>query len=189
MYYMYNWSAARSPNGISVTVITIRLVFCRGLQLLYRRVGLQSISQPAHSLPHHPIDPEFTNYRYMNATGKQLQHLYRYFSVNCITTISALKKLPARFPIAILLINCYGSQRFTIPLFNYTTFIAMPYIELEQHLPGIKIHDTVLIAATFCMFNRYVDGLATLTPTPPPVYEEMGKRMTTLGYVLPQKTP
>jgi hypothetical protein len=73
-------------------------------------------------------------------------------------------------------------------LFNYTTFIAMPYIELEQHLPGIKIHDTVLIAAT-CMFNRYVDGLATLTPTGPAVYEEMGKRMTTLGYDLPQKKP
>lgn len=49
------------------------------------------------------------------------------------------------------------------------------------------IHDTVLIAATFCMFNRYVDGLATLTPTDPAAYEEMGKRMTTLGYVLPQK--
>jgi len=49
------------------------------------------------------------------------------------------------------------------------------------------IHDTVLIAATFCMFNRYVDGLATLTPTDPAAYEEMGKRMTTLGYILPQK--
>lgn len=49
------------------------------------------------------------------------------------------------------------------------------------------IHDTVLIAATFCMFNRYVDGLATFTPTDPAAYEEMGKRMTTLGYVLPEK--
>lgn len=50
-----------------------------------------------------------------------------------------------------------------------------------------EIHDTVLIAATFCMFNRYVDGLATLTPADPAAYEEMGKRMTTIGYVLPQK--
>jgi uncharacterized peroxidase-related enzyme len=48
------------------------------------------------------------------------------------------------------------------------------------------IHDTVLIAAAFSMFNRYVGGLATLTPTDPKVYEEMGKRMTTIGYVLPQ---
>lgn len=51
-----------------------------------------------------------------------------------------------------------------------------------------SIHDTVLIAATFCMFNRYVDGLATFTPNSPEAYEEMGIRMTTLGYVLPQKT-
>jgi uncharacterized peroxidase-related enzyme len=48
-----------------------------------------------------------------------------------------------------------------------------------------EIHDTVLIAAAFCMFNRYVDGLATFTPTDPAVYEEMGKRMAK-GYVLPQ---
>jgi uncharacterized peroxidase-related enzyme len=48
------------------------------------------------------------------------------------------------------------------------------------------IHDTVLIAAAFSMFNRYVDGLATLTPTDPKAYEDMGKRMTTVGYVLPQ---
>jgi uncharacterized peroxidase-related enzyme len=48
------------------------------------------------------------------------------------------------------------------------------------------IHDTVLIAATFSLFNRYVDGLATLTPTDPKAYEEMGKRMTTIGYVLPK---
>ncbi|ULQ55807.1 peroxidase-related enzyme [Flavihumibacter rivuli] len=50
-----------------------------------------------------------------------------------------------------------------------------------------EIHDTVLIAATFCMFNRYVDGLATLTPTDPEAYRAMGERMTSIGYVLPQK--
>src|SRR5688572_22646068 len=48
------------------------------------------------------------------------------------------------------------------------------------------IHDTVLIAATFSMFNRYVDGLASYTPEDPKTYEEMGKRMTTIGYILPQ---
>lgn len=47
------------------------------------------------------------------------------------------------------------------------------------------IHDTVLIAATFCLFNRYVDGLATLTPTDPAAYEAMGERMGTIGYVMP----
>ncbi|MCD9016624.1 carboxymuconolactone decarboxylase family protein [Parachryseolinea silvisoli] len=48
------------------------------------------------------------------------------------------------------------------------------------------IHDTVLIAAAFSMFNRYVDGLATLTPTDPREYEPMGKRLATQGYVPPQ---
>ena len=46
-----------------------------------------------------------------------------------------------------------------------------------------EIHDAVLIAAAFCMFNRYVDGLATLTPTDPDAYDQMGQRMATLGYV------
>jgi alkylhydroperoxidase family enzyme len=49
-----------------------------------------------------------------------------------------------------------------------------------------EIHDAVLIAAAFSMFNRYVDGLATFTPTDPEAYDEMGKRMATNGYVLPQ---
>jgi uncharacterized peroxidase-related enzyme len=49
-----------------------------------------------------------------------------------------------------------------------------------------EIHDTVLIAATFSMFNRYVDGLASFTPTDPAEYEAMGKRMAENGYVLPQ---
>jgi uncharacterized peroxidase-related enzyme len=48
------------------------------------------------------------------------------------------------------------------------------------------IHDTVLIAATFSMFNRYVDGLASLTPADDAVYAEMGKRLATNGYVPPQ---
>jgi len=49
-----------------------------------------------------------------------------------------------------------------------------------------EIHDTVLIAATFSMFNRYVDGLASFTPTDAATYEEMGKRMAEKGYALPQ---
>ncbi len=47
------------------------------------------------------------------------------------------------------------------------------------------IHDTVLIAATFSMFNRYVDGLATLTPTDPKEYEAMGERLGENGYISP----
>ena len=44
------------------------------------------------------------------------------------------------------------------------------------------IHDTVLIAAAFSLFNRYVDGLASYTPAGEAAYEEMGKRMQTKGY-------
>lgn len=52
-----------------------------------------------------------------------------------------------------------------------------------------ELHDTVLIAATFSMFNRYVDGLASFTPQEPEAYNEMGKRMAEKGYVLPQPIP
>lgn len=46
-----------------------------------------------------------------------------------------------------------------------------------------EIHDAVLIAAAFSMFNRYVDSLATLTPNDPDAYDQMGQRMATQGYV------
>jgi uncharacterized peroxidase-related enzyme len=45
-----------------------------------------------------------------------------------------------------------------------------------------EIHDTVLIAAAFCMFNRYVDGLATWQPEDPVDYRPMGKLMAHSGY-------
>ena len=47
----------------------------------------------------------------------------------------------------------------------------------------VEIHDAVLIAAAFCMFNRYVDGLATFTPRDDNAYDQMGRRMATEGYV------
>lgn len=51
----------------------------------------------------------------------------------------------------------------------------------------IEIHDTVLIAALFCFYNRYVDGLSTLTPADPAFYERLGHRLKDHGYTrLPQ---
>jgi uncharacterized peroxidase-related enzyme len=47
----------------------------------------------------------------------------------------------------------------------------------------VEIHDAVLIAAAFCMFNRYVDGLATFTPRDDQAYDQMGQRMASEGYV------
>jgi uncharacterized peroxidase-related enzyme len=46
----------------------------------------------------------------------------------------------------------------------------------------LEIHDSVLIAAAFCMYNRYVDGLATVAPADPRQYDEMGARMAREGY-------
>jgi uncharacterized peroxidase-related enzyme len=47
----------------------------------------------------------------------------------------------------------------------------------------IEIHDTVLIAAAFCMYNRYVDGLGTTQPRDEALYRERGRRVAREGYV------
>jgi uncharacterized peroxidase-related enzyme len=52
-----------------------------------------------------------------------------------------------------------------------------------QGATDIEIHDAVLIAAAFSMFNRYVDGLATVAPADPADYDRMGRRMAGEGYV------
>jgi len=46
-----------------------------------------------------------------------------------------------------------------------------------------EIHDTVLIAAAFCMFNRYVDGLGTWAPQDRQVYVERAPRRAVEGYI------
>jgi uncharacterized peroxidase-related enzyme len=46
----------------------------------------------------------------------------------------------------------------------------------------IEIHDTVLIAAAFCMFNRYVDGLGTVAPPAREDYAPMGQQIVEFGY-------
>jgi uncharacterized peroxidase-related enzyme len=53
----------------------------------------------------------------------------------------------------------------------------------QQGATDKEIHDTVLIAAAFCMFNRYVDGLDTWQPENPEAYREMGKMLASQGYV------
>jgi len=41
----------------------------------------------------------------------------------------------------------------------------------------VEIHDTVLIAALFCLYNRYVDGLSTIAPTDPSFYQGLAERI------------
>ena len=53
----------------------------------------------------------------------------------------------------------------------------------------VGIHDTVLIAAMFCMFNRYVDGLATIAPDDPALYAAGAQRLIAHGYLPPPADP
>jgi uncharacterized peroxidase-related enzyme len=51
----------------------------------------------------------------------------------------------------------------------------------------VEIHDTVLIAALFCLYNRYVDGLATSLPAKPEYFTTLADRLVNHGYTrLPQ---
>jgi uncharacterized peroxidase-related enzyme len=56
-----------------------------------------------------------------------------------------------------------------------------------QGATDLEIHDTVLIAAAFCMYNRYVDGLGTTQPRDEAMYRERGKRVARDGYVAVSK--
>jgi uncharacterized peroxidase-related enzyme len=47
----------------------------------------------------------------------------------------------------------------------------------------LEIHDTVLIAAAFCMYNRYVDGLNTFAPTDPQRYADSAEHIVQNGYL------
>lgn len=52
----------------------------------------------------------------------------------------------------------------------------------EHGATDLEIHDTVLIAAAFCMFNRYVDGLGTSAPTDRDFYVSRAKSRAEEGY-------
>ena len=47
----------------------------------------------------------------------------------------------------------------------------------------LEIHDTVLIAALFCLYNKYVDGLASVTPTEPAFYNRLANILKNSGYM------
>ncbi|WP_199511247.1 carboxymuconolactone decarboxylase family protein [Nucisporomicrobium flavum] len=55
----------------------------------------------------------------------------------------------------------------------------------EQGADDRAVHDTVLIAAAFSMFNRYVDGLATVALPSPEAYEGHAKHLAENGYLAP----
>jgi uncharacterized peroxidase-related enzyme len=47
----------------------------------------------------------------------------------------------------------------------------------------LELHDTVLIASLFCLYNKYVDGLASVTPTEPAFYERLASILKSNGYL------
>jgi uncharacterized peroxidase-related enzyme len=59
----------------------------------------------------------------------------------------------------------------------------------KEGATDMEIHDTVLIAAAFSMYNRYVDGLGTVQPTDPGMYAPMGRRLADEGYRVPSREP
>lgn len=60
---------------------------------------------------------------------------------------------------------------------------AMVEAARAEGASDLEIHDTVLIAAAFCMYNRYVDGLATLAPEDPQRYTQAAERIVNQGYL------
>ncbi len=63
--------------------------------------------------------------------------------------------------------------------------VGKEQIDLARNLGATdkEIHDTVLIAAAFCMYNRYVDGLATWAPGDRQYYVNRAPRRAEEGYI------
>jgi len=63
-------------------------------------------------------------------------------------------------------------------------YVTTEQIEQAKNLGATdnEIHDTVLIAAAFCMFNRYVDGLNTWAPQDRQVYVDRAPMRAKEGY-------
>ena len=53
----------------------------------------------------------------------------------------------------------------------------------KQGATDLEIHDTVLISALFSLYNRYVDGLASVTPTDPAFYDRLATILVNSGYL------
>ena len=62
--------------------------------------------------------------------------------------------------------------------------VTAEQIEAARNLGATdkEIHDTVLIAAAFCMYNRYVDGLNTWAPQDRNLYVKRAEMLADEGY-------
>lgn len=64
---------------------------------------------------------------------------------------------------------------------NYVT-AGQIEVAIQNGATDIEVHDTVLIAASFCMFNRYVDGLGTSAPANRQFYIDRAPQRALDGY-------
>lgn len=112
-----------------------------------------------------------------NVHGSMAQH---YFSCD-MQTIDEIKKDYSSAPISEklkALLSIAGSVQ------KGGKYVTEDQIKAARRVGATdkEIHDTVLIAASFCMFNRYVDGLNTWAPQDRNMYVERAKNMADGGY-------
>src|SRR5450631_337567 len=60
---------------------------------------------------------------------------------------------------------------------------AMVDATKKEGATDLELHDTVLISALFSLYNRYVDGLASVTPADPAFYNRLGHILLEKGYL------
>jgi uncharacterized peroxidase-related enzyme len=95
--------------------------------------------------------------------------------------VSAVKRDPQQAPIS-------DKLRALLAIASKTaesgTFVTAEDVERARRCGAtdLEIHDTVLIAAVFCLCNRYVDGLATWAPEDPDFYRQRASVVATHGY-------
>jgi alkylhydroperoxidase family enzyme len=65
--------------------------------------------------------------------------------------------------------------------------VAAGDVERARRLEAtdLEIHAMVLVAAAFCMYNRYVDGLAAWDPGDEQIYRDVANRVVKVGYTRP----
>jgi uncharacterized peroxidase-related enzyme len=117
----------------------------------------------------------------MNSHAAAARYLYKDEAQTVDLTLDDYQNAPISDKLKALLTIAGNVQKDARTVSEENVALALSFGATDR-----DIHDTVLIAATFCMFNRYVDGLATLTPTDAETYAVMGERMGTLGYVPPK---
>jgi uncharacterized peroxidase-related enzyme len=112
-----------------------------------------------------------------NVHGAMAQHYY-----GCdMRFIDGIKSNPATMPVSDklkALLSIAGSVQ------KGGKFVTSEQIEQAKNVGASdkEIHDTVLIAAAFCMFNRYVDGLNTWAPQDRQVYVDRAPMRAADGY-------